>query len=99
MKDKITKKQFNRLVESNFASGFTLMLIEHLEFLRGEYKMKEKQILNNSLKQLNTMLERTKFTENQKEHLMSLTDALHNEVYEVKKEYRKQISKHFIIEE
>ena len=44
----ITKNQFNDLVEKNFTSGMVMMLIDQLEFLRGAYKMKEKQILNNT---------------------------------------------------
>ncbi len=96
-KTQITKEQFNKLVESNFTSGMVMMIIDQLEFLRGAYNMREKQILMNVLKQFEKMLKGANFDEDQSEHLQSISDALHNEVYEVKKEYRKQISGHFEI--
>ena len=96
-KTQITKNQFNDLVEKNFTSGMVMMLIDQLEFLRGAYKMKEKQILNNTLKQFEKMLSKAQFDEDQKAHLQSISDGLHNEDYEVKKEYRKQILKLFEI--
>lgn len=94
-KTKVTKEDFNNLVEKNFTSGMVMMVIDQLEFLRGVYKMKEKQILNNTLNQFSKMLKSADFDKDQKEHLQSRSDALHNEVYNVKQEYRKQISKHF----
>jgi len=93
----VTKEKFNKLVETNFTSGMVMMIIDQLEFLRGSYNMREKQILMNVLKQFDKMLKGANFDKDQSEHLQSISDALHNEVYEVKKEYRKQISKHFEI--
>ena len=96
-KTKITKRAFNKLIEANFTSGMTMMLMDQLNFLTDSYKMREKQILKNSISQLDKMLKQAKFTEDQQDHLMSISDALHDEVYELKKEYRKQISGHFEI--
>jgi len=96
-KEAITKQSFNRLVEANFTSGMVMMLMEQLEFLTDSYKMREKQILKNSIKQLDKMLKDANFTDDQEEHMTSISDAMHNVIYDVKKEYRKQISSHFEI--
>jgi len=96
-KEAITKQRFNKLVEANFTSGMVMMLMDQLEFLTDSYKMREKQILKNSIKQLDKMLKDANFTDDQEEHMTSISDAMHNVIYDVKKEYRKQISSHFEI--
>ena len=96
-KEAITKQRFNKLVEANFTSGMVMMLMDQLEFLTDSYKMREKQILKNSIKQLDKMLKDANFTDDQEEHMTSISDAMHNVIYDVKKEYRKQILEHFEI--
>ena len=96
-KTKITKQALNKLIEANFTSGMTSMLMDQLNFLTDSYKMREKQILKNSISQLDKMLKQAKFTEDQQDHMMSISDAMHDKIYDVKQEYRKQISVHFEI--
>ncbi len=97
MKPKLKKQELSRLVSFNFQAALIHATKENAISLQDHYKMKQKQMINNAINIMDKQLNRARLTEEENNHLEGVIDAVHDVLYEMKKDYRKQLEQVFEI--
>jgi len=87
----MTKEQVTRVVEGNTMAALTNVFIENAEFFRDSFKMNMKRDFNRLMVNAGNLFKLNNLSEDELQHLQSLTDAIHDSVYELKVQYRKHI--------
>jgi predicted DNA-binding protein (UPF0278 family) len=98
-KQKITKEQLSRMVNVNIQAGLNKAAQENALFLRDYYKMNQKMELNNGIKLIDKAISNSKLSKIEQEYLETLTDPIHNMIFDMKKQYRKMLEKQFEVVE
>jgi len=90
------KEQANRIVNGNIMCASLMVLKENLEYFRGTYKGSEKNVFNRILTNCNILFDPKKMSKEELQEVETISDALIDSEYDVKKQYRKHVSNQII---
>jgi hypothetical protein len=89
----MTDQEINRIVNANMTVAQIKVLQENLEYFRGEYKGQAKNVFKRILTNCEILFDTSKMTDEEKQEIETLSDALIDSEYEIREQYRKHIKK------
>mgnify|MGYP003647252808 CR=1 FL=1 len=94
MKELTTEEnnQVNRIVNGNIMVASLKVLQENLEYFRGQYKGNAKNVFNRILTNCEILFDESKMDEEQKQEIETVSDALIDSEYSIRKQYRQHVS-------
>tara|TARA_R110002050_G_scaffold36913_1_gene91937 strand:+ start:39 stop:335 length:297 start_codon:yes stop_codon:yes gene_type:complete len=93
------KQQINRIVNGNMMVAQIKVLQENLEYFRGEYKGEAKNVFKRILTNCEILFDTSKMTDEEKQEIETVSDALIDGEYQIREQYRQHVTKQLIKDE
>ena len=90
------KAKVNRIVNGNMMVASIKVLQENMEYFRNEYKGTEKNVFNRIVKNCEILFDPKKMNEAETKEIETVSDALMDGEYNIRKQYRKHVSTQII---
>ena len=90
------KQIVNRIVAGNFMVSLIKVLQEDLEYFRGEFGGQEKNVFKRIVKNCEILFDPSKQTPEEQKEVESISDAMIDAIYDLRKQYRKHVEKQII---
>ena len=90
------KAKVNRIVNGNMMVASIKVLQENMEYFRNEYKGTEKNVFNRIVKNCEILFDPNKMNEAEINEITTVSDALMDGEYNIRKQYREHVSKQII---
>ena len=87
------KEKINRIVNGNMMVASLKVINENMEYFRSLYKENEKNVFKRIITNCDILFDSTKMTEEELQEVETLSDALINSEYEIRKQYREHVTK------
>lgn len=91
--DQEQKEKINRIVNGNMMVASLKVIHENMEYFRSSYKGNEKNVFKRIITNCDILFDSTKMTEEELQEVETLSDALINSEYEIRKQYREHVTK------
>jgi hypothetical protein len=86
-------EKVNRIVNANMMVASLKVLHENMEYFRASYKGTEKNVFKRIITNCDILFDSAKMTEEELQEVETLSDALINSEYEIRKQYREHVIK------